>query len=216
MGVIASDSFIRANVASGLGTATDGKLWTLNNSPAGTQDVTNNEGRTVNSGSSVLPEYTLGNVTLLNFDATVRVQFSSTTDVAFCLARFQSAGNFYYAGLDGASGKAIKKRVSNAGTGLAAATFTPTLSSVFYRIRFRGVGAALMMKLWQDGTLEPAAWDLSVTDTTYSVGGKIGVRIGTGTSANIVQFDHFSADDTTIVTSNAYYKSVHGHHRQGI
>ena len=68
-------------------------------------------------------------------------------------------------------------------------TFFPASPNTSYIIRFHANGTTLSAKAWQTGTLEPANWMVTATDSTFS-SGQCGIwtyQQG-GTSATITSF----------------------------
>jgi hypothetical protein len=69
---------------------------------------------------------------------------------------------------------------------VAAAPF-PSEPNVWYWLRFRAAGSALTMRVWADGTAEPATWTVTGTNATLTAGG-----VGLYTyETNTVTYDHF-------------------------
>jgi hypothetical protein len=68
-------------------------------------------------------------------------------------------------------------------------------ANTWYRLRHRWLGNTLAVKLWPDGTTEPAAWTLTATDGAITSGPRFALRFNSGNSATSVTFD---VDDLTV------------------
>jgi hypothetical protein len=71
----------------------------------------------------------------------------------------------------------VQRRVAGVQVDLASAT-VPGTHAVwrFFKIRFQVSGSTLRAKAWQDGTTEPANWQVTGTDTSLTQPGSVGVR----------------------------------------
>ncbi|WP_340376439.1 hypothetical protein U5640_15830 [Streptomyces sp. SS7] len=91
----------------------------------------------------------------------------------------------------------IRERLSATETALGTATKTGLVhaANTLYRMRFYGVEDALKAKVWLATDSEPAAWDVEVTDGTFTDAGQIGCRSISGpsnTNTNpVVSYDDF-------------------------
>ncbi|GAB6898602.1 hypothetical protein JCM9957A_16920 [Kineosporia succinea] len=70
---------------------------------------------------------------------------------------------------------------NDGGTPLASksATFT---AGTWYRLRFQAIGTTIRARTWLASATEPSGWDVSVTDSTYTAPGKVGLCIRNGTA----------------------------------
>jgi hypothetical protein len=78
----------------------------------------------------------------------------------------------------------LHKYINAAATQLGLLSATAT-SSTWYMCRFRINGSTLQLKSWVDGTAEPAAWQLTATDTSITAAGKVGLIIGSGAGKRV-------------------------------
>ncbi|WP_413769029.1 hypothetical protein [Rhodococcus pyridinivorans] len=84
----------------------------------------------------------------------------------------------YRGGQSSGSQMTINKYVDNVFTTMRTANVAePFTVSGWFMCRFRVQGSTLSLKIWRDGTTEPTAWTDSVTDTSITVAGKVGVAI---------------------------------------
>ncbi len=82
--------------------------------------------------------------------------------------RWQDDQNYYKVLLD-QSQLSLFKREQNKTSMLQMTPFAAQANTP-YTIRFRVVGATLQAKAWQTGSLEPAAWMATATDTSFQLG----------------------------------------------
>ncbi|MFC8199950.1 carbohydrate binding domain-containing protein [Streptomyces sp. NPDC057298] len=90
----------------------------------------------------------------------------------------------------------IRKRVRGAETQLGTyATGLTHGAFTFYTVRFQVIGTSLKARVWQRGTADPKAWQLSVTDSSLTTGSLVGLRSVRQTANTngtlIVGFDNF-------------------------
>src|SRR6266702_298600 len=153
------DSCKRPN-QSGLGTAQDGQVYTKYGS--GTDSIISNRAKMESLTTDVYE--VLGNNSWTDCDATVRFQLSSGTIAAGIALRFTDINNYFR--LVASSTQLIaSKNVAGTPTTIATVSKTQTVNS-FYWMRFRlfSTGPATIQgRVWLDGTLEPAAWDINTT-----------------------------------------------------
>jgi len=69
-------------------------------------------------------------------------------------------------------------------TGLVSSTFTFD-DDEYYTLKVSVVGDDLSAKIWQTSEAEPADWDITVVDTSYTQG-----KIGITTTTNTTSFDN--------------------------
>lgn len=199
MSTLGQDTFTRANVASGLGTATDGHVWTQDSGTAGS-NVTSNEGNVTGvatSGNTFL----LGAVTSAPQNVSLRGKYSGTSDQIGVMARRTASNMYYRAGLRAGN---FEIRLNNAGTvsllvGAATTALSPNpftfAVNTFYWIKFDLNGSTLQAKIWPDGNTEPASYQISVTDTTISAVGGFGIFALVSPNTDTATFDSFLATD---------------------
>src|SRR5487761_1210997 len=183
---LVQDTFQRANVGSGWGTATDGNSWSIS-SGSGTTDVSADEGQIGQTSSSMF--LVLG-AKLTQADSNSLVRFSVTSGVlAGIVARYAGSGGYYLLRQTGSQLQLIKN-VSGATSTLATYAFTPSANS-FCWMRLLVQGTSLEARVWQDGTTEPSAWQISVTDSSITAAGYAGLYGYNGTTTPR-DYDHFS------------------------
>lgn len=99
----------------------------------------------------------------------------------------------------------ISKWVSGAQTNLGTAHSLTFATNAWYYVRFRANGTSLKAKVWLDGTSEPSAWHIDITDSSISAAGWIGV--GNLESTGTRDFDWVSigtnGDTAPLSTSTA-------------
>ena len=69
-------------------------------------------------------------------------------------------------------------------TGLVSSTFTFD-DNEYYTLKVSAVGDDLSAKIWQTSEAEPADWDITAVDTSYTQG-----KIGITTTTNTTSFDN--------------------------
>lgn len=188
MSIVRADSFTRANVASGWGTATDGNTWTIQSGDG--QSVASNEG--LITGSSASTFATLG-AALSGADAEGLVRFQcGNSDTAGVLLRWTDSSNHWLARYNGTGAVVAMVKVAGTYTTLSP-SFSLSPSGNFYWLRFRCQGTTISFRVWQDGTTEPSSWSEQYTgQSSQNVAGNAGLY-GFASSTN--DFDHFSVDD---------------------
>jgi hypothetical protein len=115
-------------------------------------------------------------------------------DFVGLVLRYQSSTQFYLAQLycssncGGSPGDEVySMEISNfdgGATGLVSSTFTFD-DNEYYTLKVSVVGDDLSAKIWQTSEAEPADWDITVVDTSYTQG-----KIGITTTTNTTSFDN--------------------------
>lgn len=177
------DAFNRTSV-NGWGTADLGGAWTTSGGAAADYSTTAKVASHSHSSVSVSRRTVAGSgivdsdqrVTITvpvvaagaEIDAGLISRWTASTDYYFAEARFNP---------DGTVGLRIQKFVASALTSIGTATlaFSYVAGSVLY-LRFQTVGPTVRVKAWPFGTAEPAAWSLTVTDTSLTAAGQVGCR----------------------------------------
>jgi len=54
--------------------------------------------------------------------------------------------------------------------------FNASKTEIWYRMKFRLEGSNLMGKMWEDGSPEPASWDVTIIDASYTTG-EVGIGL---------------------------------------
>ncbi|GGV68797.1 hypothetical protein GCM10010294_24900 [Streptomyces griseoloalbus] len=179
----ASDVFGRT-VASGWGAADTGQAWATSGGAASDFSVSGGYGR-MSLGSLNVSRYALLPQPGADFDHAVSIAtdalMSGGSAYPALAARYQDGDNVYLARLQfsaaGAVILSVRKRVASAETQLG--TYTTGLThaaGTFVRVRFQGEGTTLRVKAWLATAAEPSAWQISVTDTSLTAAGQIGIR----------------------------------------
>ncbi len=101
--------------------------------------------------------------------------------------RWSNKSNYYRAVITGRY--LVIQRVVNGSTTKLKSTSFPASPNTSYIIRFNANGTTLSVKAWQTGTIEPANWMVTATDSTFS-SGQCGIRTYQqgGSSATITSF----------------------------
>jgi|GEM_PF-3143796 len=181
-----ADAFDRT-VSGGWGKATSGQGWMLSGGAPEHYSVANNAGvhslQTVNSSLRSLLTASA------DFDCRVKIATSALAQgssiLTSILARYQDANNYYLFRVRFSSAPAsrplfigVQKQQAGVATSLGpeVATGVNHVAGTYVWVRASCVGAQLRMKLWADGSAEPATWQTEVTDTTFTAAGQAGVR----------------------------------------
>jgi len=231
--VTAADSAIRdtftRSVTDGWGTATVGGSWTLANAPAADFDVTGSVGT-----------HTLGSVNVSRY----AVQASPSADVDLVVdfatsalatggshyggpvARYTDANNLYFAKVSFTTAQAVtvtlQKRVAGTQTDITTATAVGIThaAATFFTVRFQVVGSTLRAKVWSAGGPEPAAWQVTTTDTALTAAGSVGVRsvldaANTNTLPVTASYDNFKLLNPQTFTVTRSINGVSKSHSSG-
>jgi hypothetical protein len=211
---IASDGFSRAPVSNGWGTADTGGLWTPGSSavsvPAADFATQNGPNAGKITVDSTAPWIQLAGVSQQDTEILAAItpssQAAATTDQGVML-RALTIGNttwFYQAScysvnngtyqadvkVKSAGGTVTNTIISNGGADFALSFAGP--NKVWIRFQVAGTNpTALRAKYWQDGTAEPIAWTLLVTNSQSQLqaAGAVGVigYVSTGTATTLYQ-----------------------------
>ncbi|MFJ9382127.1 poly-gamma-glutamate hydrolase family protein, partial [Streptomyces sp. NPDC101455] len=98
------------------------------------------------------------------------------------VGRFADTNNTYLARVDLSTTQTVtltlRKRVAGTETLLATAPDAGLVhaAGALFWVRFQATGGTLRAKIWPDGTTEPTAWPVTVTDTSLTAAGAIGTR----------------------------------------
>ena len=170
-----TDTFTRT-VSNGWGTADSGDVWTTSGGSASDYSVNGSSGLvslgSVNVRFTVTP---VGpNVTIYD-SVTVPVTATGASISGGYVARYTDDNNFYLYQILHDSGGLIDlqivKRVAGTFTTLGSASdiigYTPGVPT---HVRCLCSGSTLTVKIWRDGSVEPAAYQLTATDTTFTSG----------------------------------------------
>lgn len=186
------DNFTRANAAS-WGTAQDGQTW-ANNGSLGVS-ISSNKGLVpaVGTGSMILgthSETAIDVIMTFNMAGDINSTFGPTW-------RYTDMNNNYHAVVYNGV-LYVEKYVSGSKTTLASQSFAFS-SSTTGRIHIQMYGAQYRASIWQDGTLEPATWQISGSDSSFS-SGNFGVKVLTNAAAQGYT-TYFAATTPTPITN---------------
>lgn len=208
----AQDSFTRT-VSNGWGTAPTGGAWSTDGGTVAEYSVNGSNGvhsmsatstarrtylTTTNPAQDIRAAMFINTLPLGNsiFMATVSRATDDNNHYQFRIS-FDVGGNVI---------ASIRKRVASVETALAtSATSIFTYSTPGKRVftRFYVHGNTLQAKAWLEGTIEPAAWLLTATDSSFSAAGQVGCRSvlnagNTNTTPFTVFYDDFSMNSSPV------------------
>jgi len=215
--VTRKDTFASRSVSPGLsfGTASDGNTWntlTSGGTTATTLCVRQGQGEAYydNSGQgNGYAEVVLGAATAANSEVLCRFAALSSAAGHFGLfARYTVNSQWYRCNLNiGANYFLIEKMVG--GTffpSLTTASFTFTIGT-YYWVRFKCSGSTIQVRIWADGATEPSTWNATLTDTSVTASGQVGMMLVPVSTAAGGGFsvDSFSAVTVGTVTISSPY-----------
>lgn len=191
----------RAPFTTEMWTAADGSAWpgVWTTSPnGGTVDIQADSGRilTAAAGYSTATAKQPG---LATGDLLVQLTLASITEqYHFIYFRDDGAGNFYRAVVT-PTDVGIQKGVSGATSYLTTSGPVTLAAATPYWVRVDWVGAKLSVKLWPVGSSEPVAWTNTITDSTYSAAGSLGLGVSSGSTASAITstWDNLTVQDLT-------------------
>ena len=205
-GVIASDAFQRT-ATGGWGNADTGGWWSVVGSPWN-WSAASGAGSVVATPGADERAY-LSTFTTQDVDVTMKVTLPRSTQtnnaLAYVLGRYTAAYSptYYSVGVGQGTGSDIIIRAQRSdGTALASDLDTGLPASagavVWIHVQFQGTNpTAVRARAWLDGTSEPSAWLLNVTDSTAAEqkAGMLGVRLVNQdtSSAQTFQVDSYQA-----------------------
>jgi hypothetical protein len=162
---LGQDTFKRPNQAH-WGIASDGQTWGGDANTNSVFSIVNNSGQVSNATTSY--SAVLGPVST-NAEVVFSGSLSSYSNNNLgAVLRWTDTNNWYKAYIDGVN-LVVQKKVAGTTTVLGTASFAAT-AGTSYTLRFRVVGSTLYARVWQTGTTEPAAWMVTVTDSTFASG----------------------------------------------
>jgi PKD repeat protein len=188
---VVQDTFQRANVSSGWGTASNGMSWSgaAGLTTGGSLSVSSDEGLISNSSQYSTFE-TLGSTTSVDGNGLVRFSVASTADAAGILLRHQSNGSGDLARYDGQGHLQFMVKSGGSWSVVSSTTFSPSSGS-FYWLRFELQGSSVYLKVWPSSSTEPSAWTWSGVSSTLTTAGTMGLY-GYAQSGAPVSFDSFA------------------------
>lgn len=180
-----TDSFSRL-VNNGWGSANTDQSWAISG-PTGDYSVNGSVGLHSVGSVNVSRRSFISSAT--DFDVTVKVSTAvlaqSASLAAAIVGRYQDGNNHYIfrARFSPSAGNpvfiALQKQEAGTITTLGTEVQVEGLThqaDTFYWIRASAAGSVLSGKVWADGSVEPSAWQVQVTDTTFTGSGAVGVR----------------------------------------
>jgi hypothetical protein len=200
-GAAASDTFQRS-IPSGWGSADSGGWWTVVGSPWA-WSVASGAGTVAAAPASretgYLSQFNIQDTDVLERVVLPRCTGSRTNCDAFVIGRYSPSYSptYYRVGLvQGAGNPDILLRAQRSdGTGLSSDIDTHMAASdqtaVWIRVDFVGKNStAIRARAWLDGTTEPTAWLLNISDSNgpEQTAGKVGVRFGNEDTATSHSF----------------------------
>lgn len=206
-GVLGRDLFERS-VASGWGTADAGGAWTTT-SPARFRVAGGAGLMTLTTSTGLQAGLASVSSTRTRISAVLSVDKIADAHYVMLIGRQVGAEQYLLRLRIGSNGSAIL-HVMRGGTAVGAAFTVPGVTIVpgaKYRMVFDVAGTSpttLAGKLWRDGTVEPASWQLTRTDSTSALqtAGTVGVHSRVSSAANAVPltiaFDEIRVLDPTV------------------
>ena len=211
---VALDTYSRV-VTGGWGTADSGQAWSVVAGTASDFSTTGTTGQI--SLGSVNVERVINNVvSAASVDVILDVQgpvFALTAPInAYIIARYVDANNQYRVRLafntDHTISLGAEKIVAAAFTIIQAQVNQPGVFHIvgtWYRLRVQVDGNVIRAKVWAHGTAEPTDWTFSITDSSLSAAGVVGVRAllsatNTNTLPVLMQFDNLAVTTVVIPT----------------
>lgn len=225
---VAADKFSRT-VSSNWGQARHGGTWEVS-SPASAFTVSNGRGYMFVDAAGATRSALLPTARARDVTASVRISTdksgSGHGQFVYLVLRRNSSGSEYRMGLRLAAGSAYLQAVRMSGsTGVqigqeVKASNVSHAAGSALRFRAEAFGAyptALRMKVWTNGTTEPAAWSFSGTDSTAALqaSGSVGIRSYVGSNASnapvLFKYDNYSvttAEATPPAPSGKYVSTT--------
>ncbi len=167
-GCLAIDTFVRPD-QSGWGVASDGHVWS-GGGPG--LSISWSQGLVQNQASDQFP--ILRGVVAQDVDVLVRFSVGSRFDMAGIQARWADAGNHLLGRCDLQGNAELMAKVAGTYISLARDA-VPVVPDAGYWMRLVAVGQQVCLRIWADGSNEPALPDLSATTPTAAAPGGIGL-----------------------------------------
>jgi hypothetical protein len=197
-----------------------GRSWVVEEGPASDFSTSAANGGRIDfpSGGGYRSAMLLGRA-IKNVDVSTRIKFGQNTtgsgvgSFAFLTLRRQSNGDNYRVGLVPTDSNALLVRGTRSVNGTGSTFIDQNTNLGFtrdrwYRLRVAsllnaaGTASTIQVKYWLDGTDEPIAWNVTLTDSAGpQAAGAVGVRVNGGsTSAQQFYFDDLKALDRDVVS----------------
>jgi hypothetical protein len=206
------DSFTRTT-ANGWGTASSGQTW-VNTGGAAAEYSTNGSVGAHSLTSVNVSRYTTigvaGADVELRADAATSVLATGGPHYVHLVARYLDANNMYAGRLAFNTNQTlqlvIQKRVGGTQTDLVTVNIPGVhAAAAFYTLRFQVEGTTLRAMAWPVGGHPPGRWQATVTDTSLTAAGSVGVRTvlssaNTNTLPVTASWDNFEVTTTQVMT----------------
>ena len=225
-GLTVEDPFTRS-VSGSWGTAPTGQVWTTSGGAPSDSAVTGTVGRqthtAVNTQHYALVEASSPDVTV-TADVTIALgSASGGLETNWALGRASDTSNYYAARLDLGVGTGMTlvlvKRVGGTLSGyLASAAAGTHTGGATWRIKLDVGGSTIRAKAWLTSGVEPASWQVEVTDTDLTSGTLAGVASrfeagNTNTLPQNIDWDNITVTPTVTVersTDQVRWTTVRG------
>lgn len=197
MAIIESDNFAGRTVSNGWGTASNGHTWNLLLGAASSLSVGGSAGVVANSAATRVYA-SLSTTAYTDQEVLVRGTPGTNANDLGAGARLSlNAGNVSGYRYNYTISQLIGMKVVN-GVTTQIATVARTLTAgtaYWFRLRVTGTNPTTITgRVWQDGTVEPSAWDFTFSDTSPVLSGAPGVTAFPANGASDA-FDNFIAYD---------------------
>jgi hypothetical protein len=232
MRVTACDSAVRdtftRTVANGWGTATAGGSWTTTGGAASEYAVNGSVGTHAETSINI-SRYCVIAAPSADVDVVVSMATSALATggphYVGAIARYLDANNTYYARLAFNTNQTltlvIQKRVGGTQTDLTTVNVPGThAAGTFFKIRLQVTGATLRAKAWPAAGTEPVVWQATVTDSSLTAAGSVGVRsilssANTNTLPVTASYDDFAMLNPQTFTVTRGINGITKNHPQG-
>ena len=190
--VYGDDSFLRAN-QSGLGTASDGQVWTESPSSSNvTANIVSHQGSFTGNGGESDSAFTLGTTSVGNIDFYARVSLGgdSANNALGLVWHFTDINNYYRAIVTG-NRLYLQKWVAGVKTTPVNVAFALG-NSTYAWMRVQMSGTTIKIKMWLDGQIQGPSWLINTTDSSLGAG-KFGIAAWINSGTGVVDNFHASA-----------------------
>jgi hypothetical protein len=202
MTILAGDHFANFGrvTTNGWNQASDGQTWQILQGTNTHYSVVGNKGQITGATSNHV--IALGTGTSVDQDVRVRVSSTAVADSVAVAGRMTAFNTAYRARLQN-NQFAVIAIVAGTITTIKQQTFTTTAGTA-YQIHLRLRGSTVSASVWADGTIEPATFMVSGTDTQITAAGQYGIVVGLAATTDIASFDQFVATNPTQVVDSPY------------
>lgn len=202
MTILAGDHFSNFGrvTTNGWNLSSDGQTWQLLQGTASHYSIVGNKGQITGATSNHVAA--LGSGTSVDQDVRCRVSFTAVGDSVSIAGRMTAFNTAYRARLQNNQFSVIAI-VAGTITTIRQVAFTTTAGTA-YQIHLRIRGSTISGSVWADGTIEPATFMASGTDTQITAAGQYGIVCGLAATTDIASFDQFVATNPTYVVDSPY------------